>query len=197
MIVRLTMIAFLILSALTVSADTETVLPNLGTQSTITTVQSFIDKDGVTWKVTCVETRTVTYAKMVPSPVPTPDPPVITPPTGPTPPTNPIPTTPPVVVPGSALSYRDSNGQVVTTIKNGDKLLIIGAGFGTAGGGGNRVALNGVVAPIQNWTDTVVTITVPSLGAVPTLATVKLYSLPSTTTGWSLVATGNGLTVTP
>jgi hypothetical protein len=186
--------ALLLALAINVSARADEVVPNLNHQATVTTVQTFIDKDGVAWKVTIVETRKVTYAKVTPTtepaPIPTPTP------TTPTPTPVPTTTTPPVT-PSPVTAYKDSSGQPVTQVKTGSKLVIVGTGFGAPAPAGNRVALNGIVATIESWTDTAITVTVPTIGPTPTAVVLKLFSLASASSNWVLVATGPSLTVNP
>lgn len=185
--------ALLLVLTLNVSARADEVVPNLNHQTTVTTVQTFIDKDGVVWKVTTVETRSVTCAKVVPATEPTPIP---TPTPSPTPTPTPTPITPPVT-PSPVTTYRDSSGQPVTEVKAGSKLVIVGTGFGAPAPAGNRVALNGIAALIESWTDTSVTVTVPVIGPAPTAVVLKLFSLASASSNWVPVAVGPSLTVIP
>lgn len=182
---RFLMATALLLAVGAVQAD---VPSTMDTQSTATTVQTFTDKDGTQWKVTKVETTTVTWAKVlapvVVGPVTPPPPPVVPP----------VVVTPPPVVERET-GFWNANGVLVTTAKVGDALTLVGTGFGVPAPAGNRVSLNGTNAPIQVWTDKAVTFTVPA--GVSGVVLVKLWSLAAAAANWQPVGTSTGLTVTP
>lgn len=160
----------LLLAALPVAAQTA------DSETTVTTVQTFTDQDGVKWQVTYVETKTITYVK-VSTTNPVPGPVVI-----------PVPTEP-------SITYKNAAGTVVQTAKAGDAITIVGSGFGAPAPAGNRIAVNGITATVQTWADKSVTFTVPFGAAGP--LTLKLYSLAAASANWQLVTTATGLTAQP
>ncbi len=156
-------------------------------QGTITTTVVFTDANGVKWNQTKTENWTLTYVQVTgttpavtPVPVPTPTP--VTP-------------TPPVVTPATGITgYQSAAGQPVTQVAPGDTLAIIGNGFGAPAAGGNRVQIGGIISIIKAWTNTLITVVVPSGVTTNQPALVQLYAQPAS--NWVLVASGSGPTVT-
>lgn len=70
--------------------------------------------------------------------------------------------------------YRDANRNPVTSIASGSPLLILGSGFGNNSAG---VTIGGIAAPVLAWSDTSISVTVPSF-ATPQAAAVVVNGTP-------------------
>lgn len=145
--------ALLFILSVNVSARADEVVPNLNHQSTVTTVQTFIDKDGVVWTVTTVETRSVTYTKVAPTvePIPTPIP---TPTPTPTPVPTPVPPTPTdPAAPTRITALRDTATRtVVLEGVSGQALTLEGENLWS--GLNSRIAVADKIAVVSQWTPT-------------------------------------------
>jgi hypothetical protein len=146
--------ALLFVLTATVSARADEVVPNLNHQMTVTTVQTFVDKDGVAWTVTTVETRNVTYAKVAPTTDPVPIP-------IPTPIPTPVPTPTDPAAPTRITALRD------TTTRNnvlegvsGQALTLEGENLWS--GLNSRIAVADKIAVVSQWTPTGIQFKLPA-----------------------------------
>jgi len=91
------------------------------------------------------------------------------------------------IVPNPAYS-----GPQATTPPYNAKTVTRHYGFGTTQGTG-KVTINGVNAPVVNWSDTAITVTVPSLTAAQSSCTIQQRNVSATTRCGELTVTaGNG-----